>query len=107
VPMSRGRRVGIVGIASPPSTAGTRGKTNLSRMARFAGKDRGASDSFSHRENRKRLARMRQGVRLLRKRISGRWRWTEKVLLHGHCPTIGKWSEKPRATIVDGDFSAV
>jgi len=38
VPMSRGRRVGIVGIASPPSTAGTRGKTNLSRMRDLQGK---------------------------------------------------------------------
>jgi hypothetical protein len=28
----------------------------------------------------------------------GRWRWTEKVLMHRHYPTIGKWSEKRRGT---------
>jgi hypothetical protein len=37
----------------------------------------------------------------------GRWRWTEKVLKHRHYPTDGNWSEKRRATIVDGDVGVV
>jgi hypothetical protein len=53
------------------------------------------------------LTRMRQGVRLLGERTSGRWRWTEKVLKHRHYPTDGNWSEKRRATIVDGDVGVV
>ena len=81
VPMSRPRRIGIVGIASPPSTAGTRGKTNLSRMARFAGKDRGASDSFSQSSGKS------QAPRLCPKDVHDHPAWTPELGF----PPASKW----------------
>ena len=81
VPMSRRCRVGIVGIASPPSTAGTRGKTNLSRMGRFAGKDRGASDSFSQSSGKS------QAPRLCPKDVHDHLAWTPELGF----PPASKW----------------